>query len=159
RQRLVGPHSRPGDGRRRGSRRRGGPGRLGRRCGCGRRRGRGAQGTAVGRTRRRGPGRRGQLPRPGRRPHLRAAPACRSPAPRGPPARPRDRAGVGPAAPRATTTARRPRLLAGAAAREPGPTPWGTGLLAAGFFAAVMIVAMLALAGALASATHGLVAV
>jgi len=45
------------------------------------------------------------------------------------------------------------------AAREPGPTPWGTGLLAAGFFAAVMIVAMLALAGALASATHGLVAV
>lgn len=45
------------------------------------------------------------------------------------------------------------------AERDPGPVPWGTGVLAAVFFAAVMIVAMLALAGALASATHGLVAV
>ncbi|WP_255375632.1 DUF2537 domain-containing protein [Saccharomonospora sp. CUA-673] len=58
-----------------------------------------------------------------------------------------------------------PRRLAGPAywharaAREPGPTPWGTGLLVAGFFAAMIIVAMLALAGALASATHGIVAI
>lgn len=45
------------------------------------------------------------------------------------------------------------------AERNPGPVPWGTGVLVGVFFAAVMVVAMLALAGALASATHGLVAV
>ncbi|MBB3050355.1 hypothetical protein FHS23_001350 [Prauserella isguenensis] len=45
------------------------------------------------------------------------------------------------------------------AERNPGPVPWGTGVLVAVFFAVVMIAAMLALAGALASATHGLVAV
>ncbi|GAA1199017.1 DUF2537 domain-containing protein [Prauserella alba] len=45
------------------------------------------------------------------------------------------------------------------AERNPGPVPWGTGLVVGAFFAAVMIVAMLALAGALASATHGLVAI
>ncbi|GAA1236806.1 hypothetical protein GCM10009676_21350 [Prauserella halophila] len=45
------------------------------------------------------------------------------------------------------------------AEQSPGPVPWGTGVLAGAFFAVVMVVAMLALAGALASATHGLVAV
>ncbi|MCR3720691.1 MULTISPECIES: DUF2537 domain-containing protein [Prauserella salsuginis group] len=45
------------------------------------------------------------------------------------------------------------------AAQNPGPVPWGTGVLVGAFFAVVMIVAMLALAGALASATHGLVAI
>ncbi|WP_027944316.1 DUF2537 domain-containing protein [Amycolatopsis taiwanensis] len=47
------------------------------------------------------------------------------------------------------------RRLFGAPAADGQPTPWGTGLLVAGFIAVVVITAMLALAAALAAEVSG----
>lgn len=56
--------------------------------------------------------------------------------------------------PRQAETTLASRLL-GTPPTEGGPTPWGTGLLVAGFIAAVVITAMLALALALAAEVSG----
>lgn len=52
-----------------------------------------------------------------------------------------------------------PRRGGSARAADTGPTPWGTGLTVAAFFAVVAVAAMLALARALAQETAGWVAV